>query len=147
MLNWAYFPRSDKPTQLALAVVQAFQAVYADIMSGAHTLQSNAVLAHLAPQLASLGFSVETGKKKHEKANIPVLYGNNGRVAKSFLADAHHVDGRFAVEVEAGRGVFNNQFLTDFFQACMMDGELPHYHWRRIGPDGQTRPGGGIGRH
>jgi len=25
------------------------------------------------------------------------------------------------VEVEAGRGVINNQFLKDFFQACMMD--------------------------
>lgn len=25
------------------------------------------------------------------------------------------------VEVEAGRGVINNQFLKDLFQACMMD--------------------------
>lgn len=52
---------------------------------------------------------------------MPVLYGNNGKVAKAFEADAHHVEGKFVVEVEAGRGVINNQFLKDFFQACMMD--------------------------
>jgi hypothetical protein len=121
MLNWAYFPRSDKPVDLAIAVVNAFEAVHADISSDAHTHQSNGVLAHVAPRLAALGFRVETGKKKNEKVHVPVLYGNNGRVAKAFLADAHHVEGRFVVEVEAGRGVINNQFLKDFFQACMMD--------------------------
>ncbi len=51
-----------------------------------------------------------------------MLYGNNGKIAKAFLADAHHVAAGFVVEVEAGRGVINNQFLKDFFQACMMDG-------------------------
>lgn len=121
MLNWAYFPRCDKPTELALAVVQAFETVHPDITSDVHTHQSNDVLGFVAPQLAALGFKVETGKKKDEKIHVPVLYGNNGRIAKAFLADAHHVQGRFVVEVEAGRGVINNQFLKDFFQACMMD--------------------------
>lgn len=121
MLNWAYFPRSDKPTELALAVVRAFETVHPDITSEAHTHKSNGVLGHVAPQLAALGFKVETGKKKDEKIHVPVLYGNNGRIAKAFLADAHHVQGRFVLEVEAGRGVINNQFLKDFFQACMMD--------------------------
>jgi hypothetical protein len=121
MLNWAYFPRSDKPTELAIAVVRAFEAAYPLITSDEHTLPSNEVLAHVAPQLAALGFTAETGKKKDQKVHVPVLYGNNGRIAKAFLADAHHVPGRFVVEVEAGRGVINNQFLKDFFQACMMD--------------------------
>lgn len=120
-MNWAYFPRSDKPPPLARAVVQAFEAIHPDITSEEHTLQSNAVLAHVAPHLAALGFTVETGKKKDEKVHVPVLYGNNGRIAKAFLADAHHVQEGFVVEVEAGRGVINNQFLKDFFQACMMD--------------------------
>lgn len=64
---------------------------------------------------------METGKRKDEKVYVPVLYGNNGQVAKAFEADAHHREGRFVVEVEAGRGVINNQFLKDLFQACMMD--------------------------
>jgi len=51
---------------------------------------------------------------------VPVLFGRNGRVEKAFEADAFHVAGGFVLEVEAGRGVLNNQFLKDFFQACMM---------------------------
>jgi hypothetical protein len=121
MLNWAYFPRSDKPTSLALGVVQAFETGYPFITSAEHTLPSNGVLSHVGPLLAELGFTVETGKKKAEKVRVPVLYGNNGRVAKAFEADAHHVGGKFVVEVEAGRAVVNNQFLKDLFQACMMD--------------------------
>lgn len=121
MINWAYFPRSAKPTLLSLAVVRAFDTVHQHISSDQHTLPSNGVLAHVGPHLTGAGFTVETGKKKVEKVYVPVLYGNNGRVAKAFEADAHHVEGKFVVEVEAGRGVINNQFLKDFFQACMMD--------------------------
>ncbi|BBU26596.1 hypothetical protein BTHE68_03300 [Burkholderia sp. THE68] len=76
---------------------------------------------HVADPLRELGFVVEAGKKHADKIRVPVLYGNNGRVAKSFEADAFHREGRFVVEVEAGRGVVNNQFLKDLFQACMMD--------------------------
>jgi len=121
MLNWAYFPRSAKPTELTLQVVGAFEAAFIHIDSANHVLQSNGVLGHVAPFLSQSGFTVEKGKKKHEKICVPVLYGNNGQVTKSFDADAHHKDGKFVVEVEAGRGVVNNQFLKDLFQACMMD--------------------------
>jgi hypothetical protein len=121
MLNWAYFPRSDKPTAIALQVVAAFKAVYAEIDSDNHKLPSDGVLGHVAPQLQTVGFLVETGKKKAQKIYVPVLYGNNGHVAKAFEADAYHASERFVVEVEAGRGVLNNQFLKDLFQACMMD--------------------------
>ena len=121
MLNWAYFPRSAKPTGLTLQVVGAFEAAFELIDSTDHTLPSNGVLGHVAPFLSQAGFTVETGKKKHERICVPVLYGNNGQVTKAFEADAHHVEGKFVVEVEAGRGVINNQFLKDLFQACMMD--------------------------
>jgi hypothetical protein len=121
MVHWAYFPRSARPTDLALSVVGAFQAVHASISSETNTLESNAVLEQIRPGLVHLGFKVESGKKVGQKISVPVLYGNDGLVAKSFDADAHHVEGRFVVEVEAGRGVINNQFLKDLFQACMMD--------------------------
>lgn len=121
MLNWAYFPRSDKPTSLARAVVNAFEVSHSDITSAEHTLPSDGVLGRVAPHLVDLGFVVESGKKTVEKIRVPVLYGNNGRVSKAFEADAHHVQGKFVVEVEAGRAVVNNQFLKDLFQACMMD--------------------------
>jgi 2-C-methyl-D-erythritol 4-phosphate cytidylyltransferase len=69
-----------------------------------------------------LGFLVETGKTNQQKIHVPVLYGNNGKVAKAFDADALHPGARFVIEVEAGRAVVNNQYLKDLFQACMMDG-------------------------
>lgn len=41
-------------------------------------------------------------------------------VEKAFEADAWHREQKMVVEVEAGRGYLNNQFLKDLFQACMM---------------------------
>jgi hypothetical protein len=120
-LNWAYFPRSAKPTALALRVVDVFRQAHAGFDSAQHTLPSNDVLVQIAPLLQRIGFRAETGKKADQKVRVPVLYGNNGKVEKAFEADAHHVDGKFVVEIEAGRAVINNQFLKDFFQACMMD--------------------------
>ncbi|EJZ43987.1 hypothetical protein LEP1GSC178_2023 [Leptospira licerasiae str. MMD4847] len=64
------------------------------------------------------------GKKAAEKINIPVLYGKNGKVEKSFDADAYHSTYEIVLEVEAGRAVVNNQFLKDLFQACMMQSVL-----------------------
>jgi len=120
MINWSFFPRSDKPTEMAVRIVDAFQAVSGRIDSDTHELKSNQVLAVLAPGLARLGFNVETGKSKASKIRVPVLFGRNGKLEKAFDADAYHVSDGFVLEVEAGRGVTNNQFLKDLFQACMM---------------------------
>lgn len=38
----------------------------------------------------------------------------------TFYADGLSSDGHIVIEVEAGRAVYNNQFLKDIFQACMM---------------------------
>lgn len=122
MINWLYYPKSRKAPQLALDVVSAFRSVNANIDSEHHDLPSNAVLAEIAPHLCSLGFRVETGKKSEHKIEVPVLFGLNGLLEKSFDADAYHEGAGFVVEVEAGRGVVNNQFLKDLFQACMMHG-------------------------
>lgn len=81
---------------------------------------SNQVLAEIAPSLASLGYRVESGKKKSDLIPVPVLFGLNGRIEKSFDADAYHPIHKVVLEVEAGRAVVNNQFLKDLFQACMM---------------------------
>jgi hypothetical protein len=65
---------------------------------------------------------VESGKRRSQKVTVPVFYGMNGQVRKSYDADAHHVGSGLVVEVEAGRAVANNQYLKDLFQACLMDG-------------------------
>ena len=106
---------------MAYKVVSVFEAISDSIDSQTHNrLVSNEVLRLSADGLESVGFQVERGKKKTEKINIPVLFGRNGKVEKSFEADALHEEERFVIEVEAGRAVTNYQFLKDLFQATMM---------------------------
>lgn len=122
MINWICFPLSEKPPELAYQIADVFQKASIDIDSGTHDIQvSNEVLEKVRDGLEILGFRVESGKKKIEKIHVPVLFGQNGKPTKSFEADAYHDDKRFVIEVEAGRGVTNYQFLKDLFQACMMD--------------------------
>ena len=61
MINWIYFPRSDKPTELAIQVVRAFEQAEG-IDSAAHTDNSNFVLRTVSPGLQAVGFAVEAGK-------------------------------------------------------------------------------------
>ncbi len=118
--QWVYFPKSGQPTSFVRSVVDVFVDCEDDLCGGGSDLKSDAVLALLCPGLQALGFRVETGKKASEKIRVPVLFGRNGAIEKSFEADALHEQERMVVEVEAGRGYLNNQFLKDLFQACMM---------------------------
>ena len=121
MINWVFFPQSDQPTDMVVKVVRVFKEVANDIDSSTHKKQeSNTVLSKMVPGLSSLGFKVEGGKKAKQKITVPVLFGRNGSIEKAFDADAFHETENFVVEVEAGRGVTNYQFLKDLFQACMM---------------------------
>ena len=122
MINWVYYPRSDEATDIALKVVRVFEAASGRIDSDSHTLNSNEVLSAISDGLVAAGFAVERGKKASQKIRVPVLFGLNGKLEKSFEADAFNSTEGFVVEVEAGRGVTNYQFLKDLFQACMMHG-------------------------
>lgn len=122
MINWFFFPKSSEPAPLAKRVVASFESVADDINSEQADLTSNEVLERVCPHLVKAGFAVETGKRASQKIMVPVLFGRNGKPEKSFEADAYHAEEGFVVEVEAGRGVVNNQFLKDLFQACMMHG-------------------------
>jgi hypothetical protein len=120
MIQWQYFPKSRIAPEIADSVVAAFESVASSIDSTQFTLESNLVLQAVTPHLLSSGFKVESSKATADKLKVPVLFGRNGQVEKSFDADAYHSAHGFVLEVEAGRGVVNNQFLKDLFQACMM---------------------------
>ncbi len=117
---WQHFP-IHSPCQPTLELItKCFDSVAEDIASPINKKDSNAVLEKVRGGLEQIGFTVETSKKRLGKINVPVLYGENGKVSKHFDADAYHPVEKKVLEVEAGRGVTNNQFLKDLFQACVM---------------------------
>lgn len=120
MLRYQLFPRSVGLTIPLQQVVRCFEVVYDEIKSPDHGLNSDGVLGHLRPHLEQISFRVETGKSKGMKIPVPVLFGLNNHIDKSFDADGLSADGTIVLEVEAGRAVVNYQFLKDIFQACLM---------------------------
>ena len=120
MIKYQFFPRSRGVTLEIQDVINSFKAVETQIDSETSELKSNEVLQIVRPYLEQLHYTVESGKGINEKIDVPVLFGQDNKIDKSFYADALSADGRIVVEVEAGRATENNQFLKDLFEACMM---------------------------
>ena len=121
MINWQFYPKSMGAPRHLIEIVRVFENNYVAINSEVHTLSSDAVLEIIRPSLEKLDFEVEKSKRSVDKIHVPVLYGRNGTLEKSFNADAYDHASKTVIEVEAGRAVVNYQFLKDLFQACMMD--------------------------
>ena len=119
-VEWQTFPKSFAPSEIIRETVGVFSNVHKRIDSETNTLPSDGVLAEVRPGLLEIGFEVETGKLRSEKITRPVLFGGGGTPERTFEADAFHAESGLVLEVEAGRGVTNYQFLKDLFQACMM---------------------------
>ena len=111
MIRFQFFPRSHGITPRIKSVVEVFEKQNANISSDLHKYSSNEVLQHLEKGLEKIGFSVEKSKKKNDKIHVPVLFGLDNQIDKSFNADALSEDGKVVIEVEAGRAVDNNHCL------------------------------------
>lgn len=120
MIKFQFFPRSIPAAKKLIETTQIFHEYAKQIDSEFHNLTSNEVLLTIAEGLEKIGFKVEKSKSAEDKIPVPVLFGLNNQPSKSFLADAIHINEKIVIEVEAGRGVVNNQFLKDIFQASMM---------------------------
>ena len=120
MIKWQFFPKSKEAPEHLRSVIKVFETNYGKISSQSHKFNSDAALNILAKDLIGIGFEVESGKRKIQKISVPVLFGQNGKTEKSFDADGWNKTTKTVIEVEAGRGVTNYQFLKDLFQACVM---------------------------
>lgn len=120
MIKYQFFPRSRGVTENIQLVIDCFSIIAEEIDSSSHDLDSNSVLAKVRPHLENAGFEVEKGKNKEDKIDVPVLFGEDNKIDKSFFADAISKDGRIVIEVEAGQATENHRFLKDIFEACMM---------------------------
>lgn len=120
MINWQLFPKSNNIAEHLLLIIKVFKENQDKITSDSNELNSNEVLSIVSSGLEKNGFKTEKSKRKEGKIKVPVLFGRNGVLEKSFDADGVNLTTKTVIEVEAGRGVLNNQFLKDLFQACMM---------------------------
>jgi len=120
MINWQHYPKSDQIPLHLKDVVDVFELQETEINSLKHQLPSDGVLEFVRQGLEEIDYVVEKSKKKEDKIHVPVLFGQNGKLEKYFEADGLNVKNKTVIEVEAGRGVTNHQFLKDLFQACMM---------------------------
>lgn len=120
MISWQYYPRSDEIPKHLRKIVDVFKQHDEAITSSQLKLTSNEVLAILREPLRKTNFKVEKGNKIEDKIKVPVLFGRDGRLEKSFHVDAFQEDTGTVLEVEAGRAVDNYQFLKDLFEACLM---------------------------
>ena len=120
MIQYQFFPRSNGISREMEDIINCFKQTECAISSDTNEISSNEVLAIVRPLLEELGYKVERGKNNEAKIDVPVLFGKNNNIDKSFYADAVSADGRIVIEIEAGRATESNQFLKDLFEACMM---------------------------
>jgi hypothetical protein len=103
MIQYQFFPRSQGITPEIRKVIDCFTHVSDRIDSDSNNLKSNEVLHYLFQPLSEIGYKVETSKSKEDKIDVPVLFGLDNKIDKSYNADALSADGKIVIEVEAGR--------------------------------------------
>ncbi len=120
MINWQFFPKSRIITAHLENVLGVFELNENLISSYVHNYGSNEVLENVRINLEKLDFQIEKSKKSNDNINVPLLYGQNGKLEKYFDADRYNTATKPVNEVEAGRAVTNYQFLNDLFQTSIM---------------------------
>ena len=122
-IRYICYPRTEPPPDFVVAIAEVFRKHESEIGTQ-HLdkgLTSDEALSVIRDDLKKIGFDVEESKKSKDKIDRPVFFGENGEPTLKYEVDAYHEEWRCGLEVEAGRGVTNYQFLKDFFQACVMN--------------------------
>jgi hypothetical protein len=121
-IRFSTFPQTEPPPFFVSELVGIFQAHEAQIttLNLDKGLTSDEVLGILREDLKGVGFEVEGGKRKEQKIERPVFYGENGVPVVRYQIDAYHSQWRCALEVEAGRAWMGNAVYRDLIQASIM---------------------------
>jgi hypothetical protein len=121
-IRYICYPRTKPPPAFAAKVIAVFRR-YEEQIGTVHLdkgLTSDQVLARMRGDLVSLGFDVERGKRKDEKIERPVFFGEGGEATLRYEVDAYHPKWHCGLEVEAGRAVMGNAIYRDLVQALVM---------------------------
>jgi hypothetical protein len=121
-IRFSAYPRTEAPPAFVKDLVGIFRAHEPKIstVALAKGLKSDEVLAVVAPDLASLGFAVETGKTASQKVKRPVFFGDDGEAELTYQIDGFHAGWRCGIEIEAGRASMGNAIYRDLIQASLM---------------------------
>jgi hypothetical protein len=121
-VRFSSFPRTEPQPAFTDKIVQVFQNHEPLIctLTLKKGLTSDAVLSRLRPDLAQLGFAVESGKASSAKIRRPVFFGENGIPNLQYEIDAFHSDWQCGLEIEAGRAWMGNAVYRDLIQAMVM---------------------------
>lgn len=116
-VRWQVYPASQRPPRLVLDIAEVFREQEPRIGTPPNKPQSKTVLNAVREGLRGLGFRVEEGK---DKVDVPILFGVNGQVLKSFQVDAWHPEEGAILEVEAGIAVDARKVYQDLIEAMVM---------------------------
>lgn len=122
LVRFTSFPQTEPPPAFIAPVVEAFKQCEESICTSSlpKGLTSDVVLEVIGPRLSGMGFQIETSKKRSDKINRPVFYGENGKPSLNYQIDAYHPEWRCGLEIEAGRGWMGNAVYRDLVQALVM---------------------------
>lgn len=121
-IRYSTYPRTEPPAEFAQSIIEVFRKHEMDISTEKlpKGLESDAVLKILEKDLQDLGFEVETGKKKNQKIERPVFYGENGQPTVCYQIDGYSDRWKCGLEIEAGRAWMGNAVYRDLIQAAVM---------------------------
>ena len=90
-ISFSTFPRTEPPAPFVRDIVGAFQSHEDEISTQLleKGLTSDEVLRVVREDLISIGFEVEEGKRKEQKIERPVLFGENGLATVRYEIDAY----------------------------------------------------------
>jgi hypothetical protein len=117
-VRWQVYPSSQRPSDFVGEIADVFVSQTHLIGTPPNKPQSNQVLKAVSAGLGALGFEVETSKRA--KIRVPIQYGVNGEVLKSFEVDAWHRERGAVLEVEAGIAIDARKIYQDLFEAIAM---------------------------
>lgn len=121
-IHYSNYPRTEAPPEFISQVIAIFKKHEEDISTIRlkKGLTSDKVLSKLRNGLVKIGFEVEAGKRKEEKIERPVFYGENGSPTLRYEIDAYHPLWKCGLEIEAGRAWMGNAVYRDLIQALVM---------------------------
>lgn len=162
VINWKYYPTyhgCPKHMEDVAKIFEKNENIIVEVIKRIGHEHSNAVLELIRADLENLDdgeFEVEITKKglnalkdigisvdESASTNIicrPVLYGDRGKIEKSYEVDAYCEKYHTILEVEGGRATLNYQYLKDIFESCLIiDAEYLIIAVRNIAREGTKK--------